>query len=164
MNAVCTMCRNETPYINEWVNWHLSIGFDKIFIYNDDVVDPTTVISKSCLSRVEIIQVEDGDSGSELRRRARTINDFIQKHCTDVEWCAFTDVDEFIHTDKPVREWLAAAPADVECVALKWHLYGDDGVIDGDESKPVQSRFVKCIDDKFEKKRLVPKPHVQKTN
>ena len=38
--VVCAMAKNEHLYIKDWVNHYLRIGFDKIYIYDND--DPGT--------------------------------------------------------------------------------------------------------------------------
>ena len=34
--ALVCIAKNEDNYIEEWVNYHLKLGFDKIFIYQND--------------------------------------------------------------------------------------------------------------------------------
>ena len=35
-SLLCAIAKNEERYINEWVNYHYSLGFDKIVIYNNN--------------------------------------------------------------------------------------------------------------------------------
>lgn len=153
MIAICTLCKNVNPYINEWVAWHLSIGFDHIFLSDNNDSDTPYVgdfINSEYMDRVTITHFETIDDKTVCERQAQNINEFMQKHHETVEWCAFIDSDEFIHINKPsVHDWLDNAPSDVECVALNWRMYGDDDIIVGDESVPVQERIVKCLDSKF---------------
>ena len=37
--VVCAMAKNEHLYIKDWVNHYLRIGFDKIYIYDNDDFD-----------------------------------------------------------------------------------------------------------------------------
>ena len=38
--ALCCIAKNEDRYIHEWVDYHLKLGFDKIYIYCDDWLCP----------------------------------------------------------------------------------------------------------------------------
>lgn len=152
MIAICSLHKNTNPYVNEWVAWHLSIGFDRIFIYDDnDPSDPYVgdYIDAAYRDKVTITQFRDEIGLGCIYKQTDNINAFIRNHADDVEWCAFIDSDEFVHIDRDMHEWLDNAPKDVCCVGLNWKMYGDDGIIEGDETKPVQQRFVECIDDRL---------------
>jgi hypothetical protein len=157
MIAIASAHRKTNPYINEWVAWHLSLGFDKVFIYNDNDADYPYIgnfIDSQYKDRVEIIPAGKEEGESVCSMQTRMINDFIQQYARKIDWCAFIDSDEFIHIDSysSVQEWLAAAPKEVECIALNWCVYGDDEVIEGDESLPVQSRFKQCKNGIYEQR------------
>lgn len=150
MIAISSLHKNTNAYVNEWVAWHLSLGFDKIFIHdNSDEGNIGDYIDEQYKDKVVISQVSKDDGVSVCELQTWVINDFIQAHSKDIEWCAFIDSDEFIHIDSynSVQEWLANAPQNVSCIALNWRMYGDDEIIEGDESKPVQERFVKCMNE-----------------
>lgn len=34
--AVCAIAKNEGPYFKEWVEWHLSQGVDKFYVYDNE--------------------------------------------------------------------------------------------------------------------------------
>ena len=151
MIAISSAHKKTNAYVNEWVAWHLSLGFDEIIIYDDNDSDYPYIgdfIDEQYKDRVIIKPSNKEDGECVCSMQGRVINNVIQEQ-TDIEWCAFIDSDEFIHIDSynSVQEWLANAPQNVSCIALNWRMYGDDGIIEGDESKPVQGRFTKCIND-----------------
>ena len=37
--VVCAMAKNEHKYINEWVKHYINLGFDELFIYDNDDLD-----------------------------------------------------------------------------------------------------------------------------
>ena len=156
MIAISSAHKKTNAYVNEWVAWHLSLGFDEIIIYDDNDDDYPYIggfIDNQYKDKVVIIPSNKEDGECVCSMQGRIINRTIQER-TDIEWCAFIDSDEYIHIDNynSVKEWLSNAPKDVCCIALNWRMYGDDGIIEGDESKPVQSRFVKCMNDTYKQK------------
>ena len=153
MIAIATMCKKENPYVNEWVAWHLNIGFDRVYIYDDNDPDYPYVgdcIDEEYRDKVFIVRYNNV-LGDVLTKQALMINQFVETMHGDIEWCAFIDGDEFIHIDNypSVGEWLSHAPEECECVALNWHIYDDNDIIVGDESAPVQERFTRCADDRL---------------
>ena len=34
--AICCIAKNENYYINDWVKYHLDLGFDHIYIYDNN--------------------------------------------------------------------------------------------------------------------------------
>ena len=37
--VVCAMAKNEHLYINEWVSHYVKLGFDTIYLYDNDNLD-----------------------------------------------------------------------------------------------------------------------------
>ena len=34
--AICAIAKNENDYINEWCKYHLNLGFDEIYIFDNN--------------------------------------------------------------------------------------------------------------------------------
>lgn len=152
MIAISSAHKKTNAYVNEWVAWHLSLGFDRIFIHNDNDFDYPYIgdfIDERYKDKVVIIPSNKENGECVCSMQMRIINNFIQQYAGKIDWCAFIDSDEFIHIDNynSVQEWLSNAQEEVMCIALNWRMYGDDEIIDGDESKPVQERFIKCMNE-----------------
>lgn len=57
--AICAIARLENAYINEWVEWHLKLGVDHIYVYDnkfgcEDSID--TVLLDRFRDKVTIIE------------------------------------------------------------------------------------------------------------
>lgn len=39
--GVCAIAKNEGPYFKEWIDWHLSKGVDRFYIYDNESTDNT---------------------------------------------------------------------------------------------------------------------------
>ena len=61
--AICALTKNEQWYISDWVEYHLGLGVDHIYIY-DAGSSAKDYISKNSLYRVSII-----DAHSEMGRK-----------------------------------------------------------------------------------------------
>lgn len=37
--AILSLAKNENWYINDWVDYHVGLGFDRIFIYDNNDIE-----------------------------------------------------------------------------------------------------------------------------
>src|SRR5215467_12408190 len=140
--ALCAIMKNEGAYIPEWVAFHRSIGFDEIFLYNNDSTDN----SADLLSRLDaagIITVVDWPSVAGVAPQCTAYTDVLPR--VKSEWVCFIDADEFVNLkrDDSVRTFLHRFPAEVSAVAMNWRLFGSSGLIAAADD-PVIHRFTRC--------------------
>ncbi len=126
--VICAIAKYENIYIREWVDYHLNIGFTKIFIHDNNDLDEEQicdVINKDIYrDKVEVIDVR----GLKYVQK-KVYNIFFKSYKFD--WCAFIDIDEFItFTDKSkykdIRKFLADKQ-EFDAVHLNWMCHGDNG-------------------------------------
>lgn len=140
--AICTMAKWENVYINEWVKYHVDLGVDTIYLYdNNDVTDPYVgdCIDAAYRERVVIIDRR----GENLRTKQQVIyNDWLSEYRNNWDFCLFIDIDEFVVTEN-LDALVARMPENRDFMVLNWQMYGDDGIIEGDETRPVRERFLR---------------------
>ena len=139
MNVLVAVAKNESKYIKEWLDYHLKLGFDQIYLIDNgnngriDTSDP----------RLHIIV----DSSPSIQLRAyNTI--YGQLKLGDV-MCVL-DIDEFLSIDTNIDRFVRENLQDCDCLRLSWQVYGDCGNVKY-EKKPVLERFTtpSPIDCKF---------------
>lgn len=126
MKRICAIARNESEYLEDWVNYHLVLGFDYITVYDDGNNGSYTN------ERLERIPFE-AKTGCP---QTEAYNGFLRTH--DFDWCAFIDIDEFITGDLTLLDRVDGYDA----VRMFSKLYGDDGKIYRDSDRPVYERIV----------------------
>ena len=138
--VICAMAKNEHLYINEWVKHYLSIGFDKIYLFDNDEENKEYIgdyIDKSFLPQVEIINIR-GQKKEHLQHDIYT--NFYNTHSFD--WCLFCDVDEFLMGVNNIKDFLAQDLfKKVEQIRVMWKLFGDDDQIERDMNKSIFECF-----------------------
>eukprot|EP00980_Cylindrotheca_fusiformis_P009281 scaffold2032_cov122-Cylindrotheca_fusiformis.AAC.3 len=145
--ALCAVQKGALRYIDEWVDYNLAIGFDKLYIYDnsDDFETEEWYYSNTIIpnlqDRVEIqhfpgvkIQIEAYSACIERLQRER-------KH----SWIAFLDLDEFLvirDTKKYpyVMDLLDDLPDHVGGLAMNWVMFQMNNQTHY-EPKPVTLRF-----------------------
>ena len=90
--VVCAMAKNEHLYIKDWCNHYLKIGFDKIYIYDNDDLDAPSI--KDYVPKSDKIEIIDLRGVREECLLHHTFDNFYKTHKFD--WCLFCDIDEFL--------------------------------------------------------------------
>lgn len=135
--AVCAIAKNEGPYFKEWLDWHISQGVEKFYIYDNESTDCTREVLAPYIEsgRVEYIYYPG------YRRQIAAYDDCIDRHRFDTRWLAFIDLDEFIVPlrDRSITEFLTGFE-DSPVVEINWLIYGSGGA-EKKSAAPVMERF-----------------------
>ena len=115
--ALVCIAKNEDNYIKEWVEYHLKLGFDHIFIYENDW--------KCKLLHPNITKIPFPGKNKQLV----AYNDFIVRYDRTYNYVAFLDVDEFLvlKRHKNVKDFITQCgnPAGI---GINWQIYGANGL------------------------------------
>lgn len=90
--SICTYCKDETPYLEEWLNFHRCVGVDHFYIYDNLSKIPVTETLKKYINAGFVDVIDFPGPGRQLQVHQHYIDNFK----TQSEWCAFIDIDEFI--------------------------------------------------------------------
>ena len=133
--AICCIALNEEPYIDEWIKYHLALGFNHIYIYDNS--DNYSLKDKQT-DKVTIIHFPG------ITKQIEAYNLCIAQYKKKHKWCAFIDCDEFIVLKKHINinEFLKEYD-NRNSIALSWLMFGTSNEkVYRDE--PVTSRFRFC--------------------
>lgn len=135
--AVCAIAKDEAPYLAEWIDYHLSIGVDRIYLYDNGSTDNTAEILKPYVKKGVVEHIFFPGH----RMQIAAYDDCITRHRLDTRWIAFIDIDEFIvpvaDTDLPAA---LLRFTDAAALEINWLNYGSSG-LKHYEPQPVMSRF-----------------------
>ena len=135
VSLVC-VAKNETPYLEEWVDYNFKLGFDKIIVYQNDW--------RTDLVRDNLIKYElDG-----LNKQRDSYRHHVMNNQGENNWTAFFDVDEYLVLKKHnnIKDFVSDY-SDSYGIGVNWVLFGDNGyerVIDNEYS--LLKRFTKRQD------------------
>jgi hypothetical protein len=143
--VVCCIVKFENDYIREWVDYHLSVGFSNIYIYDNNDLDGERIEDALDIGKYGN-QLTIIDVRGQKYIQKKVYNDFYHNYGFD--WCAFIDVDEFI-TFNPdsgfsnIEQYLVTI-GDCDAVHINWKCYGDNGFIRR-QNKGVLEQFKKPV-------------------
>lgn len=150
--CVCALAKNEHLYINEWVAHYVKLGFDKIYICdNDDLnVKPSYKNIDSKYNKNVVIVDIRGQHYSNLQ--GETYTRFYNSHKEMYDWFLFCDIDEFLTGIDNIKEFLNKPYLrNAYQIRVKWKLFGDDNLIERDMNKSVMETFKKEITEPLTK-------------
>lgn len=138
--ALCCIGRMENRYAVEYVEHYKTIGFDKIFIY-DNNHDGEEHFEDVLQQYVDDGFVDVVDCRNHERWQLSAYNDCYLKHNAEYDWIAFFDFDEFLILvkDKDVKEYLSRFDG-YDIVKVNWMIYTDNNLVT-DDGRGVLERF-----------------------
>lgn len=160
--VICCIVCNEDDYMDEFINHYLSIGFNKIYIY-DNAPQPT---NKDMHPYVQVIHYPGTFFGLQLS----AYNHFLQHYASQHTHVGFFDADEFLllkkHTN--IKDLLNEYMGDRGgALCVNWVFYGSNGLTTKDD-RPLKIRFtkrqtgvhehIKCI-SRIKDIHSLPSPH-----
>ena len=133
---ICCICKNESKYIEEFIEYHLELGFDKIIIGDNNEVDGERY-DDQLKDYIDYGEVEIVNLRGQVAQQLAFYNHIIKDY--KYEWCAFIDCDEFITFAKDskftnIKDFLKSRD-NVFAYGLNWQVYGDNNRVyagDGD--------------------------------
>ena len=142
--VLCCLAKNEHLYIRDFIKWYLKLGFDTIYIFNNDEIGDNRLYSQfndNFNGKVEIIDMR---GIHKARFQQEVYTNFYNTH--EFDWCLFCDIDEFLMGIDNIKDFLNDPRFnDYEQIRIKWKLFGDDNLIHRDMSKPVYEVFKKEV-------------------
>ena len=161
--AIATVVKNETEYIEDFIKYHLDLGIDEIFIYEDygsvshkEICDKYDNVYLSSIldifpeeQREEIIQMRI----DKVPSQTLYINQILKYlHPTHNEgwWVFLTDIDEYITCTEKFPDILDRYK-EHQAVLIYWQNYGCSGhIYKPDDNRPPYEIYTeKCSYEKY---------------
>ncbi|MDR2717115.1 MAG: glycosyltransferase family 92 protein [Treponema sp.] len=122
--SIAAIVKNETPYIAEWIEYHLLVGVQKFFIYDNESTDNLREYLES--------YIKDGiveyTYFSGKRQQLVAYNEIISRYKYSSFWIVFIDIDEFLVPilAETISEFLHDFE-DIPGIEINQMLYGSSG-------------------------------------
>ena len=119
--------------LDEWIDYHLLLGFDHIFLMdNNDEKDALNIINNEYITVIPYYgQQNDGTDWIWQRVAYNFGIEYIKSF--DYEWISIIDIDEFIelHNHNNIKDFIQEECIDkgFDNIELIWELYNDDNKI-----------------------------------
>lgn len=139
--TVCAVLKNETPYLAEWLEFHLLQGVEHFFLYENNSSD----YPEGILKRYKEDGIVTWTSVKTEPVQRYAYNRCLREHGKESTWIAFIDIDEFLYCPYGLLSTRLKEYEDFAVVAAHWYLFGTSGA-ETKEDGLVIERF--CSRDK----------------
>lgn len=139
--CICGIFKNEAQYLEEWINYHLLIGVDHFYLYNNNSEDDYMVVLAPYIDREIVDLVEWPLPHSQML----AYQDCYNNHREETQWLTFIDIDEFICpiSTENINDWLASYIS-YPGVAVYWKQFGSNGKLIHDCNRLVIEQYTQC--------------------
>lgn len=143
MLSVCSIFRDEAPYLKEWIEFHLMMGAERFTLYDNRSQDGWREVLKPYGDVVEVV---------DWPYPPPCVLEFLKHYLAGHHegWTAFIDPDEFLYAPEHVTlaEFLEALPEEWGALAANWLCFGSSG-LERHDARPMIERFVFRHHDDF---------------
>lgn len=124
MIAICAILKDELPFIDEWVNYHIKLGYDHIYLYDNDIISLCkSYIRLENRDRVTVNPIPNIDA---IYNQGRIYEKCLRDYGNSYDWITFIDIDEFI-VSSDIKGMFNSIPRRYDVVVFGSVFYSDCG-------------------------------------
>jgi len=149
--CILTIIKNEHEYLDEWIKYHLNLGIDHIFIFEDIDSESHKEITDKYGERVSLQNIDDilGEEEKlktrefKLTKKSNPQYIYIRKgllylkKLNEYDWCFVIDNDEFItlENQKDNLKSIVSLFDNYDAFIMQWKCYGASGLVNKPDYK-----------------------------
>jgi len=122
--SAVSIIKNEASYMPEWLEYHIIMGIEKFYIYDNDSTDNI----REVLAPYIEAGIVDYTFWPGAAQQVHACNHCLSKCKLDTRWLVHFDIDEFIypHFDKNIPDYLKKME-EFPAILLTWLAHGTSG-------------------------------------
>lgn len=134
--SVCTVFRNEAPYLKEWIEFHRLVGVKHFYLCShnsqDNYYEVLEPYIQSGIVELKELQTDGDESVGNFNEHVQCpfFNACLQHSRGVSQWVAFIDTDEFLFPTNQGSSLLDILKNYPKCggICVNWQLFGTSGV------------------------------------
>jgi len=144
--VLVTIAKLEHDYIEEFVRYHLALGFECIYLYDNENVPTYHNLLEGFNEKVRVIHIPFNNYNKPVQYLA--LDHFVANYLfrTPITHVAHIDVDEFIALKKhaSIKDFIEEfIVGDCQGVGMNWRFFGSSNRTEK-TAEPITSRFTMC--------------------
>lgn len=152
--AICAIAKDENSYVLEWAAYHLGIGFDHVFIYDNQSKNP--LVNEFAGNKADkYVTITRWPTALGRNAQIEAYAHCIEHHGSRFDWIAIIDLDEFINLkmDKSINDFLSRFE-NADGIVVNWRIFGSSGE-QTYRPAPTMARFTRASPVSFHPNGLV---------
>lgn len=139
--SICGCFKNEARFFKEWIEYHLLMGVDHFYLYNNNSDDNYQEVLKDYIER-GVVTLEEFP---EIPAQPGVYQHWYDQYRHETDWVTFLDMDEFFvpmrHDN--LKEWLKEH-GKYPVLMVYWKMFGTSGIMRHDDTKLVSEQYTVC--------------------
>lgn len=137
--SICSIFKNEAKYFEEWLEYHVMIGVEHFYLYNNFSEDDYHKILEKYIKNGLVTLVE----WPVPQGQVTAYMDCFQKNKSESQWICFLDLDEFIclYEKTDIKEWLKKYEK-YPSIVVYWKMFGSTGKIKREKRLVIEEFYV----------------------
>ncbi len=139
--SICCIFKDEASFLREWIEYHLMIGFDHIYLYDNNSTDNYLTVLRPYFDTGKITLTKWPKDFTQME----AYQECLTKYRTETQWLAWLDVDEFFvpRYSANINEWIKSYEK-YPSILVWWKMFGTGGKWTHDFSKTVIEQYTVC--------------------
>ncbi|HSI48194.1 MAG TPA: glycosyltransferase family 2 protein [Ideonella sp.] len=136
-----TMVKDEQDILLFNLVWHYAMGVRRFFVIDNLSTDRTPALLQhfqQAFTDATVLTLKDTVMAHFQGRKVSGACWYLKSLWPELEWLILVDADEFVCSDRPLRDLLAVVPPEVDAVALPKSIYA---LMPGDAAEDVDYFF-----------------------
>lgn len=130
--SICGCFKNEARFVKEWIEYHLMMGVDHFYLYNNNSDDNYLEILQPYIDK-GIVTLEHYPN---IPAQPGIYQHWYENYRQESDWVSFLDFDEFFVPLKHdnLKDWLDEN-GKYPVLLIYWKMFGTSGLMNHDDSK-----------------------------
>lgn len=139
--VICGMFKDEAPFLKEWIEYHLIIGIDHLYLYNNNSTDNYAEILEPYINQKIITLIDWPYDHSQME----CYKHFHDTYRHETMWYTYLDIDEFfcLRDNITIMDWLQNHKH-YPVIFVNWLMFGTSGQMKHDYSTLVIEQYINC--------------------
>ncbi|MCQ2204766.1 MAG: glycosyltransferase family 92 protein [Bacteroidales bacterium] len=141
--SICAIFKNEAPFMKEWIEFHLLMGVDHFYLYNNNSEDNFREVLAPYVEQGVVTLIEWPDVPGQIS----AYRNWYDTYRHESNWCTFIDLDEFLFPTRQtnLKEWLSYH-VKYPLYAVYWRMFGTSGRLEHDFHQLTIEQYTCCWD------------------
>ena len=137
--SICAIFKNEELSMKEWIEYHLLIGVDHFYLYDNNSTDRCSLVLKPYIEK-GIVTLNEWNLKAPCQ--ADAYNHCKSNYWNDTRWLAFIDLDEYIcpRFSFDIKNFLSKFES-YPSLIVYWKMFGSSGLVVHDNKRLITEQY-----------------------
>ncbi len=139
--ALCLIFKDEGPYLKEWLDYHILIGIDHFYLYNNNSTDNYLEILSPYIEQGIVTLIDFPEKYAQVKAYRLCY----EAASNEAEWLGYIDADEYVNiiSDNSIKDFLNRF-RNYPSVFLNWRMFGTSGHLNENPDQLTIERYTQA--------------------